>query len=57
MQFSPKEVHSLPSGLTIYELQVVPYDNRVDSIIGGPHESFELMAQQVGGANILFSQL
>ena len=40
-----------------YELQIIPYDNEVNSIIGGPHESFELMAQQVGGTNFLFSQL
>ena len=53
----PKPVHSLPSGLTIYELQITPHDERVNSLIGGPHESFELMAQQVGGANFLFSQL
>ena len=53
----PKEVHSLPNGLTIYELQVTPHEDDVNSIIGGPHESFELMAQQVGGANFLFSQL
>ena len=53
----PKEVHSLPNGLTIYELQITPFDDRVNSIIGGPHESFELMAKQVGGANFLFSNL
>lgn len=53
----PIAVHSLPNGLTIYELQVTPYDDQVNSIIGGPHESFEVMAQQVGGANYLFSQL
>ena len=53
----PKEVHSLPNGLTIYELQVTPFDDQVNSIIGGPHESFELMAKQVGGANFLFSNL
>ena len=53
----PKEVHSLPNGLTIYELQVTPFDDNVNSIIGGPHESFELMAKQVGGANFLLTHL
>ena len=53
----PIAVHSLTNGLTIYELQVIPHDSEVNSIIGGPHESFDLMAQQVGGANVLFSQL
>ena len=38
----PIPVHSLPNGLTIYELQVTPYDDQVNNIIGGPHESFEL---------------
>ena len=53
----PKEVHALPSGLTIYELQVASHDDKVNSVIGGPHESFEYMAQQVGGANFVFAQL
>ena len=53
----PKAVHSLPNGLTIYELQIKPHDDQVNSVIGGPHESFEFMAGQVGGANFLFSQL
>ena len=53
----PISIHSLPNGLTIYKLQVSPHDDTVNSCIGGPHESFEYMAQQVGGANILFHQL
>ena len=53
----PTEVHSLPSGLTIYELQVASHDNKVNSVIGGPHESFEYIAQQVGGASLVFAHL
>ena len=53
----PKAVHSLPNGLTIYELLITPHDAQVNSVIGGPHESFEVMAKQVGGASCLFSQL
>ena len=52
----PVPVHSLPNGLTIYELQITPHDDHVNSVIGGPHQSFEFMAEQ-GGANFLFSQL
>ena len=53
----PVPVHSLPNGLTIFELQVASHDGKVNSVIGGPHESFEFMVQQVGGASILFAQL
>ena len=53
----PIHVHSLPSGLTIYELQVASHDSQVNSVIGGPHESFEYIAQQVGGASLVFAHL
>ena len=54
----PIPVHSLPSGLTIYELQVSSHDGRVNSVIGGPHESFEKIAEQTGGLyNLAFSNL
>ena len=53
----PIHVHSLPSGLTIYELQVASHDSQVNSVIGGPHESFEHIAQQVGGAGFVLAHL
>ena len=54
----PIPVHWLPSGLTIYELQVSSHDERVNSVIGGPHESFEMIAEQTGGLyNLAFSNL
>ena len=53
----PRHVHSLPSGLTIYELQVASHNSQVNSVIGGPHESFECIAQQVGGASLVFAHL
>ena len=53
----PIPVHSLPNGLTIYELQITSHDPSVNAVIGGPHETFELLANQVGGASILFTQL
>ena len=54
----PIPVHSLPSGLTIYELQVCSHDEKVNSVIGGPHESFERIAEQTGGLyNLVFTNL
>ena len=53
----PIPVHSLPTGLTIYELQVRSHDGKVNSVIGGPHESFEKIAAQTGGYNLVFSNL
>ena len=53
----PIAVHSLPSGLTIYELQVTPHDKTFNSVIGGPHESFQFLAGQAGSWNIAFVQL
>ena len=53
----PIPVHSLENGLTIYELQISSHNPEIDSLIGGPHSSFEYLANQVGGVNILFTQL
>ena len=51
-------VHSLPNGLTIYELQVSSHNEKVNSVIGGPHESFEKITEQTGGLyNLAFSRL
>ena len=53
----PIPVHSLENGLTIYELQVSSHNPEIDSLIGGPHSSFEYLANHMGGVNILFTQL
>ena len=53
----PIPVHSLENGLTIYELQVSSHNSEIDSLIGGPHSSFEYLANHMGGVNILFTQL
>ena len=53
----PVAVHSLSNGLTIYKLKVTPHDDRYDSVIGGPHESFQYMATQFGSMSIVFANL
>ena len=53
----PVPIHTLENGLTIYETKVSPFDSKVNSLIGGPHKSFEFMAQHVGGASVMFTQL
>ena len=53
----PIHVHSLPNGLGIYKLQLTPHDKRYNSVIGGPHESFQYMAAQFGGMSIVFANL
>ena len=53
----PVAVHSLDNGLTIYKLKVTPHDDRYDSVIGGPHESFQYMATQFGSMSIVFANL
>ena len=45
----PKQVHSLPCGLTIYKSQLASHDGKYDSCIGGPHSSFTALANLAGG--------
>ena len=45
----PKEVHSLPSGLTIYESRLASHDGMYTACIGGPHSSFAAFAGELGG--------
>ena len=53
----PEAVHSLDSGLTIYKLKITPHDKKYNAVIGGPHESFQFMAQEFGGMGIVFANL
>ena len=53
----PIPVHTLESGLTIYKLQITSHDKRYNSVIGGPHDSFQYMANYFGGLNIVFANL
>ena len=45
----PKEVHTLPCGLTIYQSKLASHDGLFDSCLGGPHSSFTALAGKVGG--------
>ena len=51
----PKEVHSLPSGLTIYQSQLASHGGEFDSCIGGPHSSFTVLAGLAGGTSQLLA--
>ena len=51
----PKEVHSLPSGLTIYESGLRSHDGKFNGMIGGPHSTFTALAENVGGHSRLLS--
>ena len=46
----PKEVHTLPSGLTIYKSQLASHGGKFNSCIGGAHSSFTALAGLAGGA-------
>ena len=51
----PREVHSLPCGLTIYKSKLVSHDGRTNAMIGGAHSTFSSLVSQVGGHGILLS--
>ena len=53
----PEAVHSLDNGLTIYRMRITPHDPKFNAVIGGPHESFQFMAQEFGGIGIMFTNL
>ena len=46
----PKPIHYLPNGLTIYRCTLASHDSSINATIGGPHTSFDVLAEQVGGA-------
>ena len=46
----PIKVHTLPSGLFIGKLQLASHENKYTGVIGGPHASFRVLAEQAGGA-------
>ena len=51
----PKHIHSLDSGLGIYELRLTP-DGPATATIAGPHHSFNLMVEKVGNMEALLNQ-
>ena len=46
---SPTHVHSLPSGFSIYAMQLETHDPELNAVIGGPHKTFTLLVNQMGG--------
>ena len=51
----PEAVHSLPNGLTIYRSKLASYQGKYDCCIGGPHSSFQILANIAGGPSQLLS--
>ena len=45
----PKEVHTLPCGLTIYKSRLASHGGKYNACIGGPHSSFTGMTGAAGG--------
>ena len=50
----PVKVHTLPSGLFIAKLQLAAYEGYT-GVIGGPHKTFKVLADQAGGTVNLMS--
>ena len=51
----PIPIHELDSGLTIYKSRLVSHDSSENAIIGGPHTSFQFLAERVGNAAALLT--
>ena len=51
----PQHVHTLPSGLFIAKLKLASHRNLWTGVIGGPHKSFETLADQVGDVSRLMA--
>ena len=49
----PKEIHTLPCGLTIYQSRLASHGGQYNACIGGPHSSFTAMADSAGGVTQL----
>ena len=52
----PRLVHSLPSGLGIYEVKLQPNSPRHTAAIAGPHKSFNLLTGKVGNVAFLLQK-
>ena len=44
----PVPVRQLDCGLTIYSTRLIAHDHAVNSLIGGPHSSFQFLAKKIG---------
>ena len=52
----PKPIHHLPNGLTVYSCILASHDSSINATIGGPHASFTLLSEALGGSANLFAQ-
>ena len=49
-------IHTIPeSGLSIYSSKLMSHDGTTNAMIGGPHESFDFLANVAGGAPALLA--
>ena len=51
----PVPVQSLDNGLTIYRSKLVSHNRMENALIGGPHASFEFLADKVGNTGALLT--
>ena len=51
----PVPIRQLDCGLTIYRSRLVAHDKGVNALIGGPHSSFQFLAQKAGNAGALLA--
>ena len=49
----PKLVHMMPSGLAIYETNLMPNSKNMRFVLGGPHSSFDVLLSRYPDANLL----
>ena len=55
MNVYPEVIRQLDCGLTIFKSKLVSHDKRFNSIIGGPHSSFEFLANKIGNPAALLT--
>ena len=52
----PRLVHSLESGLGIYEVKLQPHSRRYTAALAGPHHSFNTLADKIGNVAYLLKK-
>ena len=55
MSSFPKLVHMLDCGLGIYKVKLKSHDPRWNALIGGAHETFNVLSEKAGNAGILLA--
>ena len=51
----PVPIRQLDCGLTIYKSRLVAHDKGVNALIGGPHSSFQFLANKIGNPGALLA--